>query len=77
MNAAWGTAYEMDQIKLNISDSHKTTKNIKRTGAFTVALADSNHVVESDYFGIVSGNNMLDKFERSGMHAIKSEFVND
>lgn len=45
MNAAWGTSYEMNQIKLNISDSHKTTKNIKRTGTFTVALADSNHVV--------------------------------
>ncbi len=76
MNAAWGTAYETNQIKLNISEGHKTTQNIKRTRAFTVSLADGVHVVEADYFGMISGNNKKDKFEKSGLHAIKSEHVN-
>lgn len=66
----------MNQIKLNISGGHKATKNIKRTGAFTVSIADSTHVIESDYFGITSGNTTKDKFEKSGMHAVKSENVN-
>ena len=76
MNAAWGMAYDYTQIKLNISEGHKTAKNIKRTGCFTVSLADKDHIVESDYLGIVSGNNVKDKFEKTGMHAIKSEHVN-
>lgn len=30
----------------------------------------------ADFFGIATGNKMADKFERTGYHAIKSEFVN-
>lgn len=76
MNAAWGMAYDYKQIKLNISESHKTTQNIRRTGCFTVSLATTETLKESDYFGIVSGNNVKDKFERTGMTAVKSEHVN-
>ena len=75
MNAAWGTAYDYKQIKLNISESHKTTKNIRRTGCFTVSLATTETLTESDYFGIVSGNIVKDKFERTQMHATKSQLV--
>ncbi len=75
MNAAWGMAYDYSQIKLNISEGHKTTKNIRRTGCFTVSLADTAHIVESDYLGIASGNNVKDKFERTKMKAVKSEHV--
>ena len=75
MNAAWGCAYDFKQIKLNISEGHKTTENIRRTGCFTVSLADSSHVVESDYLGIASANNVKDKFERTGFHAVKSTHV--
>ena len=75
MNAAWGMAYDFKQIKLNISEGHKTTKNIRRTGCFTVALATTETLVESDFFGISSGNTMKDKFERSGMTAVKSEHI--
>ena len=28
MNAAWCTAFDFTQVKLNISDTHKTTENI-------------------------------------------------
>ena len=30
----------------------------------------------ADFFGIATGNKMTDKFERTGYHAVKSEFVN-
>ena len=32
-------------------------------------------MVESDYLGIVSANNVSDKFEKSGLHSTKSEKV--
>ena len=76
MNAAWGMICGMDKIALCISDPHKTTKNIRKLGAFTVALADAAHVKEADYFGIASGNNTEDKFERTGLTAVKSDKVN-
>lgn len=76
MNAAWGVAFDTNQIQLNISDTHKTAQNIKRTGAFTVSLADAEHVVESDYLGMASANRVKDKFERTGLTAVPSEKVN-
>lgn len=76
MNAAWGTMFEMDQVILNLTESHKTVKNIRRNKAFTVSVADVDHVVASDYLGIVSGNNTPDKFEKSGLTATKSGVVN-
>jgi flavin reductase (DIM6/NTAB) family NADH-FMN oxidoreductase RutF len=75
MNAAWGMMGSMNTVALNLTESHKTVKNIKQRKAFTVSIADSAHVAESDYLGIVSGNNVKDKFERSGLTAIKSNFV--
>ena len=75
MNAAWGTMLTRDQIILNLTESHKTVKNMKSRKAFTVSIADSKHVVEADYFGIVSGNNTPNKFENSGLSATKSENV--
>ena len=50
-------------------------ENIKQRKAFTVSIADSKHVVEADYFGVVSGNNTPNKFENSGLTATKSENV--
>ncbi len=76
MNAAWGQVCDNDRIILSLTESHKTVKNIKLNKAFTVALADRAHVEVADYFGIVSGNNAEDKFERTGYHAVKSEKVN-
>ena len=76
MNAAWGMAEDTDQIVLFLSEDHKTVKNIRANKAFTVSLADEAHMAEADYFGIASGNKVGDKFERTGMTAIKSEKVN-
>ena len=60
---------------MNLTESHKTVKNIKERKAFTVSIADSKHVVEADYLGIVSGNNTPNKFENTKLTATKSENV--
>ena len=76
MNAAWGMICAMDKIALFIDEDHKTTKNIRHSKAFTVSLADREHMAEADFFGIATGNKMPDKFARSGCHAEKSSHVN-
>lgn len=76
MNAAWGMICDTDKITLSLTETHKTVKNIKKSKAFTVSLADVKNIKEADFFGIASGNTMADKFERSGMTATKSDKVN-
>ena len=75
MNAAWGTMQERGTVALNLTETHKTVKNIKARGAFTVSIADAAHVVEADYFGVETGNRVTDKFARSGLTASKAETV--
>lgn len=75
MNAAWGMAQSMKHLKLCLTESHKTVKNMKRTMACTVALGTKKLMVESDYLGIVSANTVTNKFERTGLHSTKSEKV--
>ena len=75
MNAAWGTMYDRDQVILNLTESHKTVKNIRKRKAFTVSIANAKNVVAADYFGIVSGNNTENKFDNSGLTITKSENV--
>lgn len=76
MNAAWGMTCEMDKIALFLDESHATTKAIKQSKAFTVSIADKEHMDVADYFGIATGNKMPDKFAKSGYHAEKSKNVN-
>ena len=76
MNAAWGGIYDTNQVMICLADDHKTTKNIKKTGAFTVSFATAKTVAPSDYVGIVSANDVPDKLERAGFHTVKSEHVN-
>ncbi len=76
MNMAWGGVCAENMVALNIDEDHKTSENIKRTGAFTLSIADVPHIEEADFFGIATGNKMKDKFERSGLHAVKSTRVN-
>ena len=75
MNAAWGMMQARDMVALNLTETHKTVKNIKARGAFTVSIADAAHVVEADYFGVESSNKVPEKFERSGLTASKAEMV--
>lgn len=75
MNAAWGGISEMNEISLCLSNNHKTVKNILHSKAFTISMADAGHVAACDYVGLVSGNNVADKFARAGFHATRSQFV--
>lgn len=75
MNVAWGQIAAMDKVILFIGKGKKTWLNIQESKAFTVALADQAHMAEADFFGIASGNKMTDKFERTGLHAVKSDKV--
>ena len=75
MNAAWGTMFERDEVILNLTETHKTVKNIRNRKAFTVSIANAKNVVQADYFGVTSGNNLSNKFENSGLTSIKSENV--
>lgn len=75
MNAAWGMMIDSNIIALNLTETHKTVKNIKQRKAFTVSIANSTNVVAADYLGIVSANNTPNKFENSGLTATKSENV--
>lgn len=74
MNAAWGSHSDFDEITLFL-DKHKTTDNIKKTGAFTVAFATKDTLVLADYFGIETGHH-VNKIERAGCHVHPSSHVN-
>ena len=76
MNAAWGGLYDGNKVELCLSAGHKTTKNIRATGAFTVSFADAANLVASDYVGLASANTEPKKMEKSGFHLTKSQFVN-
>lgn len=75
MNMAWGSVCAENLVILNITQTHKTAQNIKVRGAFTLSIADIAHIKEADFFGTASGNKTADKFERSGLHAVKSDKV--
>lgn len=75
MNMAWGGICAENMVSLNISEGHKTSENIKKRGAFTISIADIPHMEAADFFGIATGNKMEDKFERSGLTAVKSQKV--
>ena len=75
MNAAWGTITDFQEITISLAP-HKTTENFAITGAFTVSMATEETVTACDYVGIVSANDVPDKFEKAGFHATKSEKVN-
>lgn len=75
MNAAWGGIADTKQIALYLAIHHKTVKNILQQKAFTVSMADVQHVVEADYVGIVSANDFIDKLSRVHFHTMKSSFV--
>ena len=75
MNAAWGGISNDTELSLCLSAGHKTVKNIKARGAFTVSMADAAHVAECDYLGLISANDVPDKLEIAGFHTSKAEFV--
>lgn len=76
MNAAWGTVCDSAQVAIVLSAGHKTVKNLLKTGAFTVAMADVKNVLPADYVGVVSANQVPEKLKKTGWTAVRSQFVN-
>lgn len=74
MMAAWGGQCGSNLIALNLG-KHKTTDNILLKKAFCISFADEKTLAESDYFGIVSANDVPDKVARAGFTATKSPNV--
>ena len=75
MMMAWGGICAANMVALNLEEDHKTVANIEARKAFTLAIPGADTLKESDFFGIATANKVKDKFERSGLHAIKSERV--
>lgn len=76
MNAAWGGLYDSNLVQICLSAGHKTTKNIKQSGAFTISFATAEKVEACDFVGLVSGNDITDKMQKAGFTTEKSQFVN-
>ncbi len=76
MNAAWGTVCDTKRVSICLAFDHKTTKNILRDKVFTVAMADQDNVIPADYVGIVSGNDLPNKMQKTGWTAVKGTKVN-
>ena len=76
MNAAWGGVSDFNEISMCISKTHKTVENILKRKGFTVAMGTRKTLVESDYFGIVSGHDVTNKIEKAKMHVKKSSKIN-
>lgn len=75
MMMAWGGICAEDMVALNLEAEHKTVKNIENRGAFTLAIPGTDTLKESDFLGIATANKVKDKFERTGLHAVKSDNV--
>ena len=74
MNAAWGGIVGQDEIIIDLG-SHKTTDNILLNKAFTVSVADVEHMTACDYVGVVSANKEERKMEKAGFTTTESSFV--
>ena len=75
MNAAWGGQWDMKEIMISMG-KHQTTDNLNRNGEFTVAFATADTMIASDYVGIVSAKNNLNKMEKTGWKSVKAKKVN-
>ena len=60
---------------MDLSKGHKTVKDLRASGAFTVSMGILSQLVACDYVGVVSGNKVPDKVARAGWHVEKSSFV--
>ena len=74
MMAAWGGQCDYDKILFDLG-AHRTTENIRQKKAFTVSFATEETMAESDYFGLVSGDEVPDKVERAGFTVTPSPNV--
>lgn len=62
-------------VMISIREVTYTYENITATNAFTLNIPSTNLVKAVDFFGLVSGRD-VDKFEASGLTAVKGKVVN-
>ncbi|MBZ7975367.1 flavin reductase family protein [Campylobacter sp. RM12637] len=62
-------------LALCIGPRSKTYKNVSKRKALTISLVNQNVLAAVDYFGSVSGFNVPNKFEKTGLKAVKSQYV--
>ena len=74
MMAAWGGQSDYNKVFLNLS-AHKTTDNIRLKQAFTISFASVKNLEQSDFFGLVSANDVPNKLARVGFTATPSPNV--
>ena len=75
MLAVWGGITNETEITITVASQRNTLKGILSRGSFVVSMADVENEAACDYLGITPGNKVGDKFEKSGFHTTKSEFV--
>ena len=75
MLAVWGGISNEKEMTITVAAQRHTLKGILARGAFVVSMADVEHETACDYLGITTGNKVEDKFDKSGLHATRSEFV--
>ena len=75
MNAAWGGIHQDNEIYICVDKGHKTAENLRKRKAFTVSFANEDNIKACDYVGIVSGNDVSDKFARAGFTSTRSANV--
>jgi flavin reductase (DIM6/NTAB) family NADH-FMN oxidoreductase RutF len=77
MTASWGgiSSSQPPCLSVSLRKATLTYHNIMAARAFTVNIPSTAYVKQADYVGIVSGRD-VDKFEVTGLTAVKSEKVN-
>ena len=73
---AWGgiSCSQPPCVSISLREATYSYTNIMEKEAFTVNIPSQDQVKETDYFGMVSGED-VDKFEKTGLTAVKSENV--
>lgn len=75
MNLHECTRTNFGDLVICIGEGKKTHKNIEKRRAFTLTMASRELMEAADYFGMMSGYQVPDKFERAGLQAVKSDKV--
>lgn len=75
MLAVWGGISNETEIRITMASERHTLKGILARQAFVVSTGTVETATQCDYLGITHGAKVDDKFERSGFHTTKSEFV--
>ena len=70
MNLHEVTRTNAEDLACCIGKPKKTHENIEKRRAFTLTLANESLMKEIDYFGTVSGYNVPNKFEKTGLKAV-------